>query len=77
MVDKVTVEQHEEMETEGGLQTICILEDREYLSLSSWMMEEGVEWWRRREEMKEEREMSEIRCIMHVLHACVCVCVTH
>lgn len=30
---------HEEMETEGGLQTVCIREEREYLSLSSWVRE--------------------------------------
>lgn len=55
---------HEEMETEGKLQTMCICEEREYLSLSSWMRgERGAgegEWsrWRGEEvkRMKEERE---------------------
>ncbi len=41
--DKTTVKRHNEMETEGRLQTVCIREDREYLSLSSWMREETVE----------------------------------
>lgn len=41
MEDKVTEERHEEMETDGGLQTVCICEEREYLSLSSWMRKEG------------------------------------
>lgn len=41
MEDKVTEERHEEMETDGGLQTVCIREEREYLSLSSWMRKEG------------------------------------
>lgn len=38
----MTDERHEQMETEGGLQTVRIREEREYLSLSSWMREEGV-----------------------------------
>lgn len=57
-------EMHEEMETEGKLQTMCICEEREYLSLSSWMGgERGAgegEWsrWRGEEvkRMKEDRE---------------------
>lgn len=31
-----TDEEHEEMESEEGLQTVCIREEREYFSLSSW-----------------------------------------
>lgn len=41
------------MGAEGGLQTVCIREEREYLSLSSWMRE------RRRSEGEERREMSD------------------
>lgn len=37
--DKIAEERHEEMETAGELQTVCIREEREYLSLSSWMGE--------------------------------------
>lgn len=45
------------METEGGLPTVCMREEREYLSLSSWMRvgrSEGGEQgrWRRREMSK-------------------------
>lgn len=29
----------EETQAEGGLQTVCMREEREYLSLSSWMTE--------------------------------------
>lgn len=36
------MKKHEGKETEG-LQTVCIREEREYLSLSSWMMEEKME----------------------------------
>lgn len=42
------------MRAEGGLQTVCIREEREYLSLSSWMRE------RRRSEGEERREMSKV-----------------
>lgn len=34
---KITEEKYGEVETEGGLQTVCICEEREYLSLSSWI----------------------------------------
>lgn len=38
--DIITGERHEEMEAEGRIQTVCIREEREYRSLSSWMREE-------------------------------------
>lgn len=46
--DQITEEMHEEMETEGRLQTVCIREEREYLSLSSWMRKGGVKMEKRR-----------------------------
>lgn len=51
--EKIREERHEMMETEGGLQTVWVREEREYLSLSSWVREgsEGGEQgkWRKRE----------------------------
>lgn len=49
---------------DGGLQTVCIREEREYLSLSSWTREgrsEGEEErrWRRREMSKINEQMEE------------------
>lgn len=56
--DKITEERHE-METEGGLQTVCIREEREYLSLSSWMREgKDADGEERRWRVKKWREMS-------------------
>lgn len=49
---------HEEMETEGGLQTVCIREEREYLSLSSWM-ERGVVRMEKKGDEEGERDVKD------------------
>lgn len=54
----MTEDRHEWTETEGGLQTVCIREEREYLSLSSWRRDEGMKMERRGDEGGERCQRS-------------------